>query len=190
MPDEADTTAQKRKSSMPEIIKNQCIVADDWQVLRLAEGETPETLTLPDTPTLLPLAVWQARQPEIEKIAASGQALGVWLDSNEGPEAIADALASFTIIALNFPKFTDGRAYSTARLLRERYAYTGEIRAIGDVLIDQLFYLHRCGINAFALRADQNLNKALAYFATISESYQAAADQPLPLFRRRVASVA
>lgn len=184
MPDVADTTAQKRKSPMPEIIKNQRIVADDWQVLKLAEGETPEQVTLPAAPTLLPLAVWLARKTES---VASAQAIGVWLASNEGPEAIADDLACFAVIGVDFPKFTDGRAYSTARLLRERYGYRGEIRAIGDVLIDQLFYMHRCGIDAFALRADQKLDKALAHFATIRESYQAAADQPLPLFRRRVA---
>lgn len=172
---------------MPEIIKNQRIVADDWQVLKLAGAETPETpetLTLPGTPTLLPLAIWLARKTEI---IANAQVIGVWLASNEGPEAIADDLACFAVIGVDFPKFTDGRAYSTARLLRERYGYRGEIRAIGDVLIDQLFYMHRCGIDAFALRADQKLDKALAHFATISESYQAAADQPLPLFRRRVA---
>lgn len=182
MPVAANTTARKRKSPMPEIIKDQRIVADDWQVLKLAEGETAESVTLPNVPTLLPLSVWLARKTDI---VAADQAIGVWLDSNEGPEAIADDLATIAVIALNFPKFTDGRAYSAARLLRDRYHYQGEIRAIGDVLIDQLFYMRRCGINAFALRADQKLDKALAHFATIGESYQAASDQPLPLFRRR-----
>lgn len=169
---------------MPEIIKNGSIVNDSWQVLKLGEGESAETVALPATPTLLPLAVWLARQPEI---VAHGTPVGVWLDSNEDPQALAADLDRFTVIAVNFPKFTDGRSYSSARLLRERYGYQGEIRAIGDVLFDQLFYMKRCGIDAFALRADQNLEKALAGFATFSECYQAAVDLPQPLFRRRAA---
>lgn len=169
---------------MPEIIKNGSIASDDWQVFKLGEGETPETVALPAAATLVPLAVWLARK---EEILSRGTPVGVWLDSSEGPETIAADLERFAIIAVNFPKFTDGRSYSTARLLRERYGYQGEIRAIGDVLFDQLFYMKRCGINAFALRADQNIEKALAGFATFSETYQAAVDQPQPLFRRRAA---
>ena len=82
---------------------------------------------------------------------------------------------------------TDGRGYSTARLLRERYGYQGEIRAIGDVLQDQLFLMARCGFDAFALRADKSIEKALAAFETFKAPYQAAVDQPQPLFRRRAA---
>lgn len=169
---------------MPEIIKDGSIVSDSWQVLKLGEGETPESVALPAKLTLLPLTVWLARR---EEVIARGTPVGVWLDSSEGPEAIAGDLGRFAVVAVNFPKFTDGRSYSSARLLRERYGYRGEIRAIGDVLFDQLFYMKRCGISAFALRADQNIEKALAGFATFSETYQAAVDQPQPLFRRRAA---
>lgn len=169
---------------MPEIIKNGSIVSDSWQVLKLGEGETAESVALPAGPLLVPLAVWLARQ---EEIVARGEPVGVWLDSNEDPQALAADLGRLAVVAVNFPKFTDGRSYSSARLLRERYGYQGEIRAIGDVLFDQLFYMKRCGIDAFALRADQNLEKALAGFATFSETYQAAVDQPQPLFRRRAA---
>jgi uncharacterized protein (DUF934 family) len=167
---------------MPRIIKHDRIVEDDWQVLTLAAGETPATVTLPADPVLLPLPVWLARRAEI-----SGRypAIGVWLDSHEGPEALADDIDRLSIIAVNFPKFTDGRGYSIARLLRERYHYQGEIRAIGDVLQDQLFYMQRCGIDAYALRADKDIEKALAGLAVFSETYQAAADQREPLFRRR-----
>lgn len=169
---------------MPEIIKNGSIVSDDWQLLRLSEGEAPEGVKLPDGATIVPLAVWLARR---EEMLAGTHPTGVWLESNEDPAAIAADLDHLAVIAVNFPKFTDGRSYSSARLLRERYRYGGEIRAIGDVLHDQLFYMKRCGIDAFALRADQNLQKALNGFATFSETYQAAVDQPQPLFRRRAA---
>ena len=169
---------------MFKIIKNGQIVDDAWQVLTLAEGETADSVALPAAPALLPLAVWLARRDEI--LARAGE-FGVWLDSDEGPEAIAGDLAQLALIGVNFPKFADGRGYSTARLLRERYHYRGEIRAIGDVLHDQLFYMKRCGIDAFAVRADKDIEAALAGLHDFSESYQAAVDQPQPLFRRRAA---
>ena len=167
---------------MSKIIKNGQIIDDGWQVLKLAEEQTAEAITLPDAPTLLPLAVWLARKDEI---LAGKQPVGIWLESNEGPETIANDLAHFTVIGVNFPKFADGRGYSTARLLRERFAYPGEIRALGDVLRDQLFLLRRCGFDAFAVRQDKDIEAALAGLNAFSESYQTAVDQPQPLFRRR-----
>ncbi|EXI79982.1 MAG: hypothetical protein AW10_02127 [Candidatus Accumulibacter appositus] len=169
---------------MPRIIKHMQVIEDHWQMLTLAEGETPEAVALPAEPTLLPLAVWLLRRDEI---VAAGLELGVWLDAGEGPEALADDLERLPVIGVNFPKFTDGRSYSSARLLRERYAYHGEIRALGDVQQDQLFYMRRCGIDAYAVRADKDIDKALAGLAVFSETYQAAVDQPQPLFRRRAA---
>ena len=167
---------------MSKIIKNGQVIDDAWQVLKLTEEQTPESIALPDAPTLLPLAAWLARKNEI---LARRQPVSIWLESSEGPEVIANDLAHFTIIGVNFPKFADGRGYSTARLLRERFAYTGEIRALGDVLRDQLFLLRRCGFDAFAVRQDKDIEAALAGLTTFSESYQTAVDQPQPLFRRR-----
>jgi len=173
---------------MPErIIKRQEIVEDSWQVLRLAAGESAEAVALPARPVLLPLAVWLARRDEVLRRYPQ---IGVWLDSDEGPEGLAGDCALFAVIGINFPKFTDGRGYSSARLLRERYHYTGEIRAIGDVLHDQLFLMRRCGIDAYAVRSDKDIEQALAGLRAFSETYQAAADQPLPLFRRRLAAPA
>ena len=170
---------------MPKIIKNDRIVDDAWQVLKLAEGETPTSVALPSgAEVLVPLSVWQARK---EEILARGTPVGVWLDAGEGPEAIAADLGHFAVVAVNFPKFADGRGYSTARLLRERYGYAGELRAIGDVLRDQLFFMRRVGFDAYAVRADKDIGEALAGFGDFPEAYQAAVDQPLPLFRRRPA---
>ena len=169
---------------MTRIIKNGSIVDDAWTILKLAEGETPESAALPEQNAIVPLPVWQARKDELIR---RGQPVGVWLDSHEGPEAIAADLDRFSVVAVNFPKFADGRGYSTARLLRERYGYGGEIRAIGDVLHDQLFFMRRCGIDAYAVRADKDIEAALAGLSTFSETYQAAVDQPQPLFRRRAA---
>jgi uncharacterized protein (DUF934 family) len=91
------------------------------------------------------------------------------------------------LIAVYFPKFLDGRGYSTARLLRERYGYRGELRAIGDVGRDQLFYLARVGFDAFLIPEGRDARDALNAFADFPETYQGAVDQPLPLFRRRAA---
>ncbi len=169
---------------MSKLIKNGQIIDNTWTVLKLAEGESAETVALPEQATLLPQAVWQARKTEI---LARPIEIGLWLESDEGPEAIADDLSHFAVIGVNFPKFADGRSYSTARLLRERYGYNGEIRALGDVLQDQLFFMKRCGIDAYVIREDKNIEAALAGLGVFSESYQAAVDQPQPLFRRRSA---
>jgi uncharacterized protein (DUF934 family) len=177
---------------MPKIIKNGQIVDNNWTILTLAADESAASVDLPATPALspliFPLSVWLARRDEI---LARQQDVGIWLDAGEGPEAIANDLAQFAarfaVIAVNFPKFTDGRSYSSARLLRERYGYNGEIRAIGDVLQDQLFFMKRCGIDAYDIRADKDIEAALAGLHTFSDAYQAAVDQPRPLFLRRSA---
>jgi uncharacterized protein (DUF934 family) len=131
---------------------------------------------------IVPLQLWREHS---RMLKARDGGLGVWLDADEEAEEIGDDVANFQVIALNFPAFTDGRNYSNARLLRDRYGFKGELRAIGDVLRDQLFYLHRCGFDAFAIRADKDPYEALEGLTDFSVTYQAAADEPLPLFRRR-----
>jgi uncharacterized protein (DUF934 family) len=86
---------------------------------------------------------------------------------------------------VKFQKVTDGRGYSIAYLLRERYGWRGELRAFGDIWRDQLFFLASCGFNAFALREGEDPRAALSAFGDFSETYQDSVRQPLPLFRRR-----
>jgi uncharacterized protein (DUF934 family) len=107
------------------------------------------------------------------------------LEPHQDPAAVADRLATAARVEVNFPKFTDGRGYSIARLLRERHGYRGELRAVGDVQRDQLSYLSRVGFDAFLLREGEEAAAALSALAGFSEAYQASADRPLPLFRRR-----
>lgn len=107
------------------------------------------------------------------------------LEPHEDPAALAGRLASAARVEVNFPKFSDGRGYSIARLLRERHGYTGELRAVGDVQRDQLFYLSRVGFDAFLLREGEDAEAALAALADFSEAYQASVERPQPLFRRR-----
>lgn len=164
---------------MQQIIKGNEVVQDSWELL--PKDTTLDQLTNTGD-IIVPLALWLEHAHALK--ARDGR-LGVWLDSDEEAESIADDLEHFAVIALNFPVFSDGRNYSNARLLRDRYAYKGELRAIGDVLRDQLFYMHRCGFDAYALREDHDAHEAVASLKDFSVVYQAATDQPLPLFRRR-----
>ncbi len=93
-------------------------------------------------------------------------------------------VSGFSAIILEFPAFKDGRAYSQARLLRERIGYTGEIRARGDVLRDQLLYMVRCGVNGFEIAgaASDGAETALQEF---SFAYQASSDGATPVWKRR-----
>ncbi|HCL42458.1 DUF934 domain-containing protein [Halopseudomonas pachastrellae] len=164
---------------MQRLIKNGEVINDSWHLL-----DKDATLDgLPNSDSIIvPLALWLEHSHALK---ARDGGLGVWLDSDEEVESIADDLSQFQVVALNFPVFSDGRNYSNARLLRDRYQYQGEVRAIGDVLRDQLFFMQRCGFDAFALRADRNADEALESLKDFSNTYQAATDQPLPLFRRR-----
>jgi uncharacterized protein (DUF934 family) len=162
------------------IIKNKTIVNDDWIVLRLGENDTPESVAIPSGKVIVPLKVWQAQC----ELLQSRIDLGVWLNSDERAEELQNDVGKFSVIAVNFPKFADGRGYSIAHHLRERLGYRGELRAIGDVLRDQLFYMQRVGFDAFKPRADKDINEALKGLSDFSEIYQASSDEAQPLFRR------
>ena len=165
---------------MPVIIKNNQVIEDLWTLLN-ADAQLDQALQTQQV--IVPLSLWQQHKSELQTV----QHLGVWLEADQAIEDLIDDLAKFAVIALNFPVFTDGRHFSSARLLRERYAYTGEIRAIGDVFRDQLFFMQRCGFDAYAIRADLCPTDALKSLTELSVSYQAAYDQNLPLYRRRSA---
>lgn len=167
---------------MATIIKNKTVATDPWQLLKL-----PDDGALPAIPAtgdiIVPLALWLDQREML--VARKSGKLGVWLAPHHDPSEITGDLGHFTVIAVDFPQFTDGRGYSIARLLRERYGWAGELRAIGDVQRDQLFYLSRCGFDAFALREGQDAQRAMSGFSDFSDGYQTSVERPLPLFRRR-----
>ena len=167
-------------SEVRYIIRDREVVADDWQVLSaIADGAAA---ALPEGKLIVPLNVWQVLPDALTKRELP---VGVWLDSHQDAADIAHAINRFAVIAVNFPKFTDGRGYSIATLLRSRYGYQGELRAIGDVLRDQLFYMQRVGFNAFAVRADKDIHDALKALKDFSVTYQGSVAEPRPLFKRR-----
>ncbi|WP_417068133.1 DUF934 domain-containing protein [Niveibacterium terrae] len=199
---------------MSELIKNGAIGDDEWILVRYptipedvekqagkpvqfkltgaeaASAERIASVEIPAGPVIVPLAVWLARRAELAPRLAVGK-LGVWLASFELVEdlvASLDDINALPVIALDFPKFIDGRGFSSAALLRTRYAYRNELRAIGDVLRDQLYFMQRCGFDAWTLRADRSASDALASFKDFSDPYQGAADDPQPLWRRHARS--
>lgn len=164
---------------MQRIIKDNEVIDETWHLL--PKDVELQSLSNSDD-VIVPMRLWLEHAHALK---ARDGGLGIWLDADEIVEEIADDLEHFQVIALNFPVFTDGRHFSSARLLRERYGYKGEIRAIGDVLRDQLFLMRRCGFNAYAVRPDRDPYDALEGLKDFSVTYQSAADDALPLFRRR-----
>ena len=169
---------------MASIIKNRAIVNDDWTLVRPAEdGSLPAVNELPAGKIIVPLAFWQAERDALSASRGAAE-LGVWLAPDSEPADIAGDFDKIALIGVDFPVFRDGRGYSIGRLLRERYGYKGELRAIGDVLRDQLFSMHRVGFDAFATRPDRSIHEALKGLSVFSETYQASWDEKAPLFRR------
>jgi len=158
---------------MFKLIKNGNVVADKWKTLILAEGDQPHNVRLPVGPLLVPLSVWQARRAElIYREYEHGWPLGVWLSAEEDAGAVAQDIDDFTVIAVEFDKYSDGKSYATARELRERYGYAGELRAIGDVPREQVVYQHQVGFDAFAVRANQKAGAVLTGLFAISAARQ------------------
>lgn len=197
---------------MSNLIRNGAIVADDWQLVSLpapAEdtvrkqagkvvvfkltGEpaaTPQQIADTVIPAsgkvLVPLVVWLARKDELAPRLAQGE-LGVWLHTHEPLETLTQNFPDINVlpvIGVHFGRFVDGRGNSIGTLLRTRHGYKNELRAVGDVLRDQLYFLKRCGFDAFAIRADRSAEDALASLRDFSEPYQGAVDNPLPVWRR------
>ena len=162
------------------MIKNKTIVTDEWSVLRLSEGNTPESASVPNGKVIVPLKVWQMQRD----VLSHRTDIGVWFASNERAEDLQNEARRFSVIAVDFPKFNDGRGYSIAYHLRNRLGYRGELRAIGEVLRDQFFYMKRVGFDAFATRSERGIHEALNSLGDFSLSYQASVDEPPPLFRR------
>lgn len=168
-----------------QLISNKAVAVDTWKTLEMADGETPEAVALPAGDIIFPLAVWRARTDEI---ISTYKRIGLLLQPDDRVEDIAADLDYFIVIAVNFPKFVDGRGYSSATLLRQRYNFRGELRAVGDVLHDQLFYLQRVGFDAYALKDDKNAAYAIEHaFSTFGDAYQTSTSQPQPHFRRHTA---
>ena len=136
---------------MQNLINQQSVLEDTWQIVVDTESE------LPQGNILVEAGYWLENQASL-----TGRSdIGIYLNGDADLESLQDQLNNFDVIAVNFPAFADGRGYSLARLLKERYNYQGEIRAIGDVLIDQLYFMKRCGFDTYLLKDGLEAEKAL-----------------------------
>ena len=160
---------------MQNLINQNSTLENNWQIV------VDQASELPQGNILVEANYWLENQSELSKRPN----VGIYLNGDADLESLKDVLDSFEVIAVNFPAFADGRGYSLARLLKERYHYKGEVRAIGDVLIDQLYFMKRCGFDTYLLKDGLEAEKALQYFSTFSDPYQLAYDVQTPLFRRK-----
>lgn len=159
------------------LIKDGRLAEDAW----VAVGDD-EPLP-PDRPALIPLERWQRDR---ETLLGRNAPLGLRLRSDQSPRLVAADVSRFRLFALEFPKFNDGRAFSYARLLRERYSFAGEIRAVGHLIRDQFAFLVRCGFDAVEVkdaRLAEQWQEALAEFSVV---YQPATDSRRPAFTLRL----
>ncbi len=173
----------KRRLVVGSLADGGRVVDDAWTCVDSAEALH---LVDADAPVLVSHGLWSSDR---DALLARRSPIGVRLEPDDDPASIAPDLRHFALVAVYFPKFTDGRGYSIARLLRERHGYAGPLRAVGDVLRDQLFYLLRCGFDEFALKHgsadDRQLDDALTAYRDFSEAYQTSVERPVPLFARR-----
>jgi uncharacterized protein (DUF934 family) len=187
------------------------VVQDDWVLVKLPESQVEarvqagkvvlfkltgeKTITdaqiaatvIPDNGNIIvPLSVLIARKGELESRINQGS-VGVWLATHELLSDLANVVSDINklpIVAIFVERFADGRIFSLGTLLRSRYGFKNELRAFGDVLRDQLFFLKRAGFNSFQIRADRNAQDAIASLNDFSQPYQGAVDEPRPIFQR------
>ena len=168
---------------LPErVIRNGHVEPERWRFLGFDGADDQDAI--PDGPVVVPMATWLEQR---EALRTRATPVGTWLGPTDDPAQLADDVAALSLIAVHFPKFTDGRGYSIAVLLRTRLGFRGELRAFGDVGRDQLFALRRVGFDAFSLAPHRDPEVALENLATFSVRYQASVDDAQPLFRKRLA---
>ena len=159
---------------MSKLIKNKQVIKNTWTIV------SDKEIKADDVNVIIPTVLYSenlSTQVKNGKIA-------FLLESDQSVNDLPEGFESSPLIAVNFPAFTDGRAYSIARELREIKGYTGEIRAVGDVLHDQLNAMERCGFDAFDLRDDKDEKKAINAFKDFSQKYQADLVNTKPIYQR------
>ncbi|MGF1456693.1 MAG: DUF934 domain-containing protein [Alphaproteobacteria bacterium] len=149
------------------IIKDGAVVEDPWIF------EEGETVLGGDAPIMVTLERWQADR---ERLMGHNGPIGLRLKDDQSPALVAEDLQRFSLIALEFPAFKNGRGYSSARLLRGRYGFTGEIRAVGDVLRDQVAFMARCGVDSFEVADGFDVAAWDDIMGEMSHVYQTSAD--------------
>lgn len=161
---------------MPQLLRDGIVQEDDYLLLtQVAELAGQAGVLLPITEVLQNLVV-------IEKYTGR---LGVIVQPETSVKDLLVILPKLSLVAVNYPLYTDGRGHSKARILRDKYHFRGEIRAIGDVFKDTVYYLHQCGFNSFLPRSGETVENLLAGLMVFSEGYQQSSVRSVPLYHRR-----
>jgi uncharacterized protein (DUF934 family) len=166
---------------MPTLIKDGTISENTWHLIS-KDTDLSGAIENGSNQIMVHISLWQEHKDEL---AASSKNIAVWLDSDDDAYDLASDVSDLPLIGVNFPVFKDGRSFSNAAILRQRMSFKGELRAIGDVLRDQMFYMKKCGINSFELSDAIDAEEALAAFTDFADNYQSTVEDPAPLFRRR-----
>ena len=169
---------------MADILKNGQVQDDAWQILRPEADADLTTIDVPAGQWVVPFALWQAQSATLKSRSESQHNLAVWLSPDDDLIEVAEDFAQWPLVAIDFPKFTDGRGYSIAWRLRHHFNYDGELRAIGNVLVDQLFFMLRVGFDTLALDPKVSAATAERHLTPFPDTYQGSTDNPTPLFRR------
>lgn len=162
-----------------QIIVDKAIVNDTWT-------SVPDDAPVPEYgEVVVSFERWSVEKDSLKK---RRDPVGLIMNGEQDVRSLADDLDGLSLVALEFPKFADGRCYSHARILRDQLGFKGQIRAVGDVLRDQIFYMHRVGFDAFEVSETQAIDDVVQGLSDFSVAYQAAADVQTPLYRRRGAT--
>ncbi|MFT6914760.1 MAG: hypothetical protein ACJAWL_001056 [Motiliproteus sp.] len=164
---------------MPKILKDGGIVED--QSLLIESGAEDEVARASGVRHFLPLQVWLDLPPDVDRFQVRP---GVWIEGNDGLEMLQAQLADIPAIAIRFNSFSDGTGFSIGALLRE-YGFEGELRACGDLVVDQALQLRRCGFNVIALKQGECLDTALAMLVGANLTYQGSIYSPRTPFKFR-----
>jgi len=196
---------------MSQLIKGNAIANDEWtRIIPPVYGDEPvrkqagkvvmfklhaeDTFTqkqidgtaIPATgKILLPLAVWLAKKESLSSRMAAGD-VGIVLQTHESIENLVGVfgdLNSLPVIAIYVEKFADGRNFTLGNLLRTRYGFKNELRAVGDIMRDQLFFLKRSGFDSYEIKSDRNAQEAIASLNDFTQPYQGGVND-VPVWRR------
>lgn len=138
---------------MSQLVKNGRAVPNEWKLLRLSPGESPQNVRLPVGQVLVPWSVWQARRRElVHREYEHGWALGVWFPADDIPQSMEHEIDNFSVVAIELERVETGNSHSIPALLRSRYNYTAELRAFGDISQDRHATLQHAGFDAIQLQ--------------------------------------
>jgi len=160
-----------------KIIKNNAVIDNDWTIVT-----DPAANILTKNKIVMPMSLWNKNIPAINEHKES---IGLLINHDDDLSQFQGNYADLIFIVVLFPAFSDGRGFSIGNLLRDRYGFKGELRAKGNIIRDQLYYLKRCGFDSFEFDSAVDLEAAKKSLDDFKNDYQISSNQPQPLFRRR-----